>query len=174
MTRRRRPAHYPTIEMGDRPVIVLLTVCVDGRRRILANRSAVDTIVTAWRTADAWAVGRYVVMPDHVHLFCAPRQDVSLHRWVHYWKSLTSRYWPTADAQPLWQRDHWDTQLRSLESYEEKWAYVCGNPVRHGLVATTADWPYAGEMTRLEWGNETADHRCRTQAARERGPPTFR
>jgi REP element-mobilizing transposase RayT len=124
MPRRRRPAHHPVVWIGDRPIIVLLTVCTDRRRCILANRPAFDTLLAAWRTADAWAVGRYVVMPDHVHLLCAPRHDVPLDRWVHYWKSLSARRWPAAYARPLWQRDYWDTQLRSLDSYEEKWAYL--------------------------------------------------
>src|SRR5256885_6005252 len=33
---------------------------------------AVAAILNAWKTADHWLVGRYVIMPDHIHLFCAP------------------------------------------------------------------------------------------------------
>ena len=66
----------------------------------------------------------------------------------------------TADAQervppvrnpPLWQRDCWDRQLRTGESYAQKWEYVRNNPVRKGLVANADDWPYQGELNVLEW-----------------------
>jgi len=31
-----------------------------------------DLLCSVWREATAWLVGRYVIMPDHVHLFAAP------------------------------------------------------------------------------------------------------
>ena len=101
--------------------------------------------------ARAWRVGRYVIMPDHVHLFCAPADDVSLGRWVQFWKAMVSRWWPVPTQRPVWQRDHWDTQLRSPERYDEKWEYVRGNPVRAGFVADADAWPFQGELCRLEW-----------------------
>ena len=52
---------------------------------------------------------------------------------------------------PLFQRDCWDRQLRTGESYAQKWAYVRNNPVRKGLVANADDWPYQGRMNILEW-----------------------
>jgi putative transposase len=92
-------------------------------------------------------------MPDHVHLFCAPAvaDALELGRWVQYWKSLASRSWPHPDEQPVWQRDYWETQLRSTDSYDMKWEYVLNNPVRHGLVKSADDWPYAGERAVLPW-----------------------
>ena len=38
-----------------------------------------------------------------------------------------------------WQSDHWDTRLRSGESYDAKWEYVRNNPVRAGLVKTAEE-----------------------------------
>ncbi len=96
--------------------------------------------MAAWSAADHWVVGRYVVMPDHIHLFCAPaRQEaLELKRWVHFWKSYASRHWPAPSEHPIWQTDFWDSQLRSADSYEGKWEYVWNNPVRHGLVVRGA------------------------------------
>ena len=51
----------------------------------------------------------------------------------------------------VWQRDHWDKQLRRGESYEEKWEYVRNNPVRHGYVKSADDWPYQGVLNELRW-----------------------
>jgi REP element-mobilizing transposase RayT len=91
----------------------------------------VCAILDAWRKANAWIVGRYVIMPDHVHLFCAPvRADVPLGKWIKYWKSLVTRSWQDASEKPIWQLDFFDRQLRHDESYAAKWEYVRENPVR--------------------------------------------
>jgi hypothetical protein len=51
----------------------------------------------------------------------------------------------------VWQRHHWDRQLRRGESYSEKWDYVWNNPVRHKLATDAAEWPYQGELNELRW-----------------------
>src|SRR6185369_7974995 len=70
-----RTRHTPVHEVrayGCHPTIVFVTVCTTQRRPILADSVAADTIVSTWRAADAWRVGRYVIMSDHVHIFCSP------------------------------------------------------------------------------------------------------
>ena len=62
---------------------------------------------------------------------------------------------PPVRNPPLFQRDCWDRQLRSGESYNEKWQYVRNNPVRKGLVAQADDWPYQGVITPLVWHERT-------------------
>jgi putative transposase len=105
-----------------------------------------------WSAATFWLVGRYVLMPDHIHFFCAPVDpECSLERWTQFWKSQLTKSWPNAAEKPVFQRQHWDRQLRSGESYNEKWDYTRQNPVRAGLVATPDDWPYQGEMNTLRW-----------------------
>ena len=150
---RRHPAHHPLVETGNRAILVFLTVCTKDRKPILATAAAHDAIRRAWEGARDWRVGRYVVMPDHVHLFCAPgRVDYPpLAAWVKYWKALASRGWPVPAQQPLWQVDFWDTQLRRGDNYGEKWEYVRRNPVRAKLVASPEDWPYQGAMDVLMW-----------------------
>jgi REP element-mobilizing transposase RayT len=102
--------------------------------------------------ASAWLVGRYVILPDHLHLFCAPNgiDAPPLERWMRFWKSLATRNMKEK-AGTVWQRHHWDRQLRSGESYDDKWEYVRNNPVRHGYVADANDWPYQGELNELRW-----------------------
>ncbi|MGE4071578.1 MAG: transposase [Lysobacterales bacterium] len=105
----------------------------------------------AWTAADHWRVGRYVVMPDHIHLFCAPTAKANtLERWIAFWRSTATRLLGGGYGQ-LWQREYWDRQLRREESYAEKWSYVRNNPVRAGLVEKAEDWPFQGEVSPLEW-----------------------
>jgi putative transposase len=69
---RKHPAHHPFVERHNEPIIVFLTVCSKDRKRILASADVVHVLENAWASAESWLVGRYVVMADHVHLFCAP------------------------------------------------------------------------------------------------------
>jgi hypothetical protein len=50
-----------------------------------------------------------------------------------------------------WQPNCWDTQMRSVEHFRERWEYVRQNPVRAGLVARPDDWPWQGEMHVVGW-----------------------
>ena len=150
---RKRPAHFPTVEQHGRTVIAFVTVCTDKRRPLLACDEVHSHLRTIWSNASRWLVGRYVIMPDHLHLFCAPGTwpPTELRQWVAYWKSGAARGWPGGGVTKIWQRDCWDTQLRTGDSYSEKWEYVRGNPVRHGFVQTPDNWPFQGELNALRW-----------------------
>jgi putative transposase len=130
----------------------MLTVCTKDRCRMLATAEMHAALRHAWQKANHWLVGRYVIMPDHVHLFCAPGTvDIKpLPQWVRYWKASVTKLCAIAPG-GLWQRDFWDTQLRRGESYAEKWNYVVQNPVRAGLVPAPQPWPYQGELHVLRW-----------------------
>src|SRR5436853_5904983 len=69
---RKHPAHHPFVERHNEPIIVFLTVCSRDRKRIFASKDVLRVLENAWRNAETWRVGRYVIMPDHIHLFCAP------------------------------------------------------------------------------------------------------
>jgi REP element-mobilizing transposase RayT len=150
---RTHPVHQPVREAFNTPIIVFLTVISKGRKPILADVDAHLSVLNAWRTAKTWLVGRYVVMPDHVHLFCAPAALVPepLIQWISFWKSAAARKWPRRGDAPIWQRHFWDTQLRRGENYDEKWEYIRANPLRAGLVSRVEDWPYQGELNELRW-----------------------
>ena len=159
----------------NRSIMLYVTVVTEKRMPVLSSREIHDIIISSWKAADLWFVGRYMIMPDHIHFFCAPSSypPPDFHRWMAYWKSLAAKaYWralggsrscatagdtdarervPPARNSPLFQRDCWDRQLRTGESYAQKWEYVRNNPVRKGLVANVDEWPYQGELNVLHW-----------------------
>ena len=150
---RRRPAHIPPLELHNRPVIILITVCSKDRRRIFANSLAADAFIQAWVADDQWRVGHYLIMPDHVHFFVSPG-DVpvpSLTAWMQKWKSRVSRHWHKPSEQPIWQRGFWDRQIRDGEHYEARAEYVRQNPLRAGLCSNSKIWPWQGELNVLRW-----------------------
>ena len=89
---RKTPAHHPILSVNNRSPIVFLTVCSYNRLPIFNKPDVHDLLKLSWHMANAWHVGRYVLMPDHIHLFCAPNSldAPSLERWVHFWKSEAS------------------------------------------------------------------------------------
>jgi putative transposase len=102
------------------------------------------------------ATGRYVLMPDHLHVFVRIARDMTLRRWESGLKRCLGKaisalgHEPTripgARLRSFWQPGFFDHLLRHDESYAQKWDYVWRNPVRAGLVAQPQDWPYQGEI----------------------------
>ena len=147
---RKHPAHGVLV-VPNRPPIVYLTVCTKGRQPWLATSEVHDLLRSVWTDdATAWLVGKYIIMPDHIHLFAAPGQmEITFDNWVRYWKSQFSKQ--HRNPAHRWQTDHWDTRLRASESYASKWEYVSNNPVRHGLVERAEYWPFQGQIYDLPW-----------------------
>jgi len=107
-------------------------------------------------------VGRYVLMPDHIHLFVCfgIGCTTTLGAWVKGLKRELDRVLLSMGSQRVqlagqklpsfWQPGFNDHVLRNDESYAQKWEYVFQNPVRGGFVARAEDWPYAGEIVRID------------------------
>jgi REP element-mobilizing transposase RayT len=135
-----------------RDPIYFITTCTHGRRRVLVQPALVECLLAEWHAAEkrhGWRVGRYVVMPDHVHFFAAPVAGArALEMFVGSWKQWTAKavLFRIRETSPFWQRRFFDHVLRSRQSYAEKWEYVRQNPVRAGLVAAPEEWPYAGHV----------------------------
>jgi REP element-mobilizing transposase RayT len=137
--------------------LYFLTICAARRRKILALPMPADAIIEAWRAArqrHGWVVGRYVIMPDHVHFFASAQSDAKdLCSFIRDWKKWTTRrILETATCTPpVWQPEFFDHILRSADSYSAKWEYVRLNPVRAGLVFSANDWSYSGECEELSF-----------------------
>ena len=150
---RSSPAKQSIHDVGNRSNIVFVTVCSKARKPIFNHEDIHELLRGIWQSDELWLVGKYVILPDHIHLFCAPAraEHCSVRKWIQYWKAQASRAWPRQDEKPLWQAQAWDRQLRQGDSYSQKWEYVRSNPVRHGLVDIAEDWPYQGEINVLRW-----------------------
>jgi len=131
-----------------------ITTCVAKRRSILASAAVQRVLYEEWKQMDrrhGWAVGRFVVMPDHVHFFVREIPDQKGHtlaRAIGSWKEWTAKQiLPlTGTSRPLWQAEFFDHVLRSTESMSQKWDYIRNNPVRSGLVSQPDEWPFQGSI----------------------------
>jgi putative transposase len=98
---------------------------------------------------DAW-----VVLPDHMHCVWTlpPGDDDFSNRWkaikIRFAQSLprTERRSNTRVSRGergIWQRRFWEHVIRNDIDYTRHVDYIHWNPVKHGLVAGVADWPYS-------------------------------
>jgi putative transposase len=129
--------------------LYFVTCCTYRRRPLLANghlHAAFINFAHRARVDFGIAVGRYVILPDHLHLFVRLPDEIKLADWIGTLKRFLARSIKTGCADPVWQRGFFDHLLRSSESYTEKWNYVRENPVRAGLVSHADDWPFCGEI----------------------------
>jgi len=103
-----------------------------------------------WKNqATAWLVSDYVLMPDHLHLFCAPRDlEFTIERWMAFWKD---RFAKAHLESGRFQTGGFHHRLRDDENYAEKWQYARENPVRKGLVSLAEDWPFWGRVHEIHW-----------------------
>jgi REP element-mobilizing transposase RayT len=79
----------------ERPADLFHTTCTLERRAILACKEVAAILVDEWRHAHdrhGWAIGRYVIMPNHVHFFCSAELNAkSLPMFMQRWKEWTSK-----------------------------------------------------------------------------------
>jgi putative transposase len=153
----------------DGVISYLLTVCVDGRRRVLNNELVFERFVGFLCDSPVryrWFGRRFVLMPDHIHVIAYQADNaLPLGHWIKAMKAVVGRLERSPDTRDMtsgsasayhqhvrtppswrWQAGFFDHKFRSRQSETRKWEYVCLNPVRAGLVKRPEDWPFGGEI----------------------------
>ncbi len=116
----------------------------------------VDALRTAFRLARherPFTIDAIVILPDHLHaIWTLPSGDSDFSgRWKRIKAHVTHRL--VAAGVPvmrhrngeyaLWQRRFWEHTIRNESDFERHVDYVHFNPIKHGLVSRTRDWPYS-------------------------------
>jgi putative transposase len=128
---------------------------LDRRSDLLVDR--IDALRGAVRQVRAGApfhIDAWVVLPDHMHcLWTLPEGDDDFPgRWRAI-KKVFSKSLPAAEARSpvmtrrgergIWQKRYWEHTIRDDRDYAVHMDYTHFNPVKHGLVAHPADWPFS-------------------------------
>jgi len=150
---KKTPPRLSHVWQKYNPPLYFVTFNTWQRQTFLANERIQHALVRyGEKNADEGrAIGRYVIMPDHVHLFVRLPSDARLSEFVRLLKQCLGRSVPREArlGSRIWQPGFFDHLMRRSESYAEKWGYVRENPVRAGLVEYADDWPYQGEIVRI-------------------------
>ena len=106
------------------------------------------------RACAAFHIDAWVVLPEHLHaLWTLPEGDANCqHRWQAI-KMAFSKGIAAGEARSpsrllrgergIWQRRYWEHTIRDNRDYAAHMDYIHFNPVKHGLVANVADWPFS-------------------------------
>src|SRR5262245_2287455 len=104
--------------------IFYVTLVAHNRRNLFANPAVHEALVEFGQKAmvRGVAIGRYVLMPDHLHLFAAfAPSAIDLSSWIRSLKnSLSKCLRRSRIPPPHWQKGFLDHVLRSEESYRQK------------------------------------------------------
>ena len=120
------------------------------------NASSFDSIATVilqhareYHEKGKWKLSLFLVMPDHLHFIVhVPSYDGvhggggvhgehTLPRLIGNWKR-----WLVVHYGIHFQVNFWDTRLRDDAHFDEKFRYICRNPVRKQLCAMAREWPH--------------------------------
>ena len=148
-----KPPRLDRIFQRYDPPLFFVTFCTAKRRSVLASDPIHRALIGYGQIAvdRNIALGRYVIMPDHIHLFVQGDPRFDLGRWISGLKRVLAAA-ATGGRGGLWQRGFFDHLIRNSESYAQKWDYVRENPVRAGLVSRDEDWPFQGEIVEIAHG----------------------
>jgi REP element-mobilizing transposase RayT len=87
----------------------------------------------------------FCVMPEHMHLFLAPRQPFTLPQVMQSIKGYSSRLinLDRGSSGPLWQPRYYDRIIRGERQLRETIDYIEQNPMKEGLSEDPPSYPYS-------------------------------
>ena len=115
-----------------------------------------------------------VILPDHLHaIWTLPPEDADYSGRWRFIKASFSRSVAKAGlaerragtaGYDLWQSRFWEHTIRDDDDLKRHVDYIHYNPVKHGLVARTIDWPHSsfhgfverGELP-SDWGGDLSE-----------------
>jgi len=113
-------------------------------RRRASSTWALEQILRTGRD-EQFAIVVYCFMPDHLHLLVEGTGAASdLRRFIKLAKQHSGFLYRRNHNQPLWQEGYDDRVLRNDEHTIDVARYILANPVRAGLVASPAEYPFSG------------------------------
>jgi Rad3-related DNA helicase/REP element-mobilizing transposase RayT len=104
---------------------------------VLRQPPAAGKVIAALRHFDGerYALGHFVVMPNHVHVLVRPLTGHTLSEILKSWKSFTAREINQSLGRTgaLWQDESFDHIVRTPQALEQFSEYIRQNPAKAGL-----------------------------------------
>ncbi len=126
--------------------IFSITICTWQRMPLFITSEYADALISTLQHglfAQKTTLCAYCLMPDHLHLLIAPKDD-PLPDIISRWKSYTANQLRKIGLNTkCWQRSFFDHALRKDEEIKSTAEYIVNNPKRAGLVSRWQDYKYA-------------------------------
>lgn len=132
-------------------------------RESTALTDEIDLLRAVWRHVlreHPFRTEAVVILPDHLHaIWTLPPGDTDFPtRWRKIKAGFSMHCRAEGKASPskvrkgekgIWQRRFWEHLIRDEHDLAAHVHYCHWNPVRHGLVASPADWPHSSIHRRV-------------------------
>ena len=144
-------------------------------RRLTDQIELLRTAFRDTRQRHPFTIDAIAVLPDHLHtIWTLPEGDDDFAvRWA-FVKASFSRMLRKGEPvsasrrrkreRGIWQRRYWEHTIRDEDDFARHVDYIHFNPVKHGHVSRTCDWPHssfrryvARELVPLDWGGDVRD-----------------
>ena len=140
-------------------------VLADRRSDLLVQEiSALRASVSRARALYPFSIDAWVVLPEHLHaVWTLPEGDADFStRWTLIKRGFSARLAKgesrsasriAKGERGIWQRRFWEHTVRGEDDFARHVDYVHFNPVKHGLVGNTKDWPFSSFRRAVARGN---------------------
>jgi len=127
-------------------VFFLTTGTSMGKRLLQSERNA-GLLIDGLRSLVAerrFKMHDFVIVPDHVHLLIEVGIGMTIEKAMQLIKGRFSHRLSHefGSKGEIWQRGFTEVQVMNKQNFEAHRAYIAGNPVRAGLVASTEVYPF--------------------------------
>jgi REP element-mobilizing transposase RayT len=107
-------------------------------------------IVEAFRkhNDDRYRLHAYTIMPNHVHILFSLSDAKDLSEIICNWKGSISFYANKVlqRSGTFWQREYFDTVIKTQRQFEFAIRYIFRNPVNAGLCEDVFQWPWTAPL----------------------------
>jgi REP element-mobilizing transposase RayT len=115
----------------------------------------VEELLYGERVRGSYDLFAWAVMPNHVHIVLKPHEKLpEVVRWMKTASAVRANRLTGRTGRPFWQREYFDTWMRTSQELASVIAYVEENPVTAGLALRAEDWPWSSASKYT--GGETA------------------
>ena len=138
--------HPPHIYLDD--TWYMVTAATREKRPLLRPRGHKEIVrdhLQAMVADYGLQLAAWVTLDNHYHLLVKSRAGAELARFfqrLHGRTSFDLNGLEHARGRQVW-HNYWDTCIRAEADYWTRFNYVHHNPVKHGYVVRTADWPHS-------------------------------
>jgi putative transposase len=141
------PAHHPPhVYLDD--TWYMITGAVYQKRRLLQPEGHKDLVRDQLKTLVVefgLRLAAWVILDNHYHLLVRSRIGMELPRFLgrlHGRTSFDLNGRDGARGHHVW-HNYWDTCIRGEADYWARFNYIHHNPVKHGCVSQSEDWPFS-------------------------------
>ena len=113
---------------------------VEDRAKLFLCEKLKELVIAYQIALRAW-----VILNNHYHLLLKTHRGADLPRFfgqLHGAASFKINGWDGTRGRQVW-HNYWDTCIRDERGYWTRFNYIHQNPVKHGYVQDTVEWPFS-------------------------------